>query len=154
MASTQPSSNDETSNLSGLHGLSENFAGDTFWNDLLPTSPCLSSDPLTQQLDDNLWSDDSEEMILDSSNTDSACQLPSSKISLVGQSIWDSVDEEDGGLTSRDVSPPLTSEPYTGAEVVGLKLLPFVAHECSSPAHRPPEVRVKMPVCPRKFHCS
>lgn len=134
MASTQPSSNDETSNLSGLHGLSENFAGDTFWNDLLPTSPCLSSDPLTQQLDDNLWSDDSEEMILDSSNTDSACQLPSSKISLVGQSIWDSVDEEDGGLTSRDVSPPLTSEPYTGAEVVGLKLLPFVAHECSSPS--------------------
>ena len=41
------------------------------------------------------------------------------------------VDEEDGGLTSRDVSPPLTSEPYTGAEVVGLNLLPFVAHECS-----------------------
>jgi hypothetical protein len=134
MASTQPSSNDETSSLSGLHGPSKNFAGDTFWNDLLPTSPCLSSDPLTQLLDDNLWSDDSEEMVLDSSNTDSACQLPLSEhmepiISL------DSVDEEeDSGFTSCDVAPLLTSEPRTGTGMVGLKLFPFAAHECSSPS--------------------
>jgi hypothetical protein len=135
MASMQPSSNDETSSFSGLHDPSKNFAGDTFWNDLLPTSPCLSSDPLTQLLDNNLWSDDSEEMILDS---DSAYQLPLSEdmgliISLAGPSIWDSVDEEeDSGLTSCDVSPPLTSEPCTG--VVGLKLFPFAAHESSSPS--------------------
>jgi hypothetical protein len=134
MASTQPSSNNETSH----HHSSEDFAGDTFfWNDLSPTSPCLSGDQL---LDDNLWSGESEEMILGNSKPDSAYQLPLSEgvgliISLASQSIWDSVDEEeDSGFTSCDGSPPLASGPGTG--VVGLTHFPslLMNDECSSPS--------------------
>jgi len=119
MASTQPSSDDETYGLSGLHYPSEDFAGDTFyWNDPLPTSPCLSDGPLTQLFEDNLWSSDSEDMVLGNSNPDSAHQFPlhdsAELISLASQSIWDSdEEEEDNGLASCDVLS-LKSGPCTG----------------------------------------
>lgn len=135
MASTQPSSDDETSGLSGLHHPSEDFAGDTFyWNDLLPTSPCLSGGPLTQLFEDNLWSSDSEEMVLGNNKPDSAQQLPLSDgaglISLASQSIWDS--EDDNGLASCDVSS-LEIGACTG--MVGFSYFPSL----SMSAHRPPE---------------
>jgi hypothetical protein len=140
VASTQPSSKNETSRLSGLHP-SEDFAGDTFyWNDLLPTSPCLSGDQL---FDDSLWSGDSEEMILGDSNPDSAHQLPHSEgveliDPLASQSIWDSVDEEeDSGFTSCDVSPPLSSEPCTGMVCLTYFLPLLMIDECSSPSRSP-----------------
>jgi hypothetical protein len=126
MASTRPSSDDETSGLSGLHYPSEDLAGDTFyWNDLLPTSPCLSGGPLTQLFEDNLWSSDSD-MILGNSKPDSAHQLPLHDsvglISLASQSIWDSGnEEEDNGLASCDVLS-LKSGPCTG--MVGLTHFP------------------------------
>jgi len=114
MDSTQPSSDDETSDFPGLHHPSEDFAGDTSYPDnLLPTRSCLSDLPLAQLFDDVLcWSSDSEEMILDNTKPDSVYQLPLSEgvgpnDSLASRSIWDSVDEhEDSGSMSCDVSVP------------------------------------------------
>jgi hypothetical protein len=114
MDSTQPSSDDETSDFPGLHHPSEDFPGDMFYQDnLLPTRSCLSGLSLAQLFDDVLCSSsDSEEMILDNTKPDSAYQSPLSEgvgftESLASRSIWDSVDEdEDSGSMSCDVSPP------------------------------------------------
>lgn len=129
MAPTQPPSDDETSGLSGLHYPSEDFAGDRFyWNDLLPTSPCLPGGPFTHLFEDDLWSCDSEEMVLGNSVPDSAYQMPLSEdaglVSLASQSIWDSVEEEeDNGFTLCDVSGPCTG-------TVGLTYFPSLLMKC------------------------
>ena len=108
MDSVQPSSDD----CSGLHHPSEDFAGEIFYPDnLLPTRSFLSGRSLAQLFDDVLCrSSDSEEMILDDTKPDSACQLPLSEgvglsDSLTSPSIWDSVVEDaDSGSMSCDVS--------------------------------------------------
>ncbi|SRR5713226_9906991 len=138
MASSQPSSDDETSGFSGFDHPSEDFAGDTFYpDDLLPTRFCSSGGSLAQLFDDVLcWSSDSEEMILDS-KPDSAYQLPLSEgvgsTNLqTSQSIWDSVDEDDdSGSTSCDVSAPLASGPCI--ELVGLTYFPLLLMNSRTP---------------------
>ena len=144
MDSTQPSSDDETSDFPGLHHPSEDFADDIFYPDnLLPTRSCWSGLSLTQLFDDVLcWSSDSEDMILDNTKPDSAYQLPLSEgvgltDSLASRSIWDSVDEdEDSGSMSCDVS------------MVGLYLVPFAIYEILTPS---PETRANLPIYPRGF---
>ena len=115
MDSTQPSSDDETSDFPGLHHPSENFAGDiSYLDNLLPTRSCLSGLSLAQLFDDVLcWSSDSEEMILDNTKPDSVYQLPLSEgvsldDSLASRSIWDSdsVDEHEDSGSMCDVSAP------------------------------------------------
>ncbi|KAH9969631.1 hypothetical protein BC827DRAFT_1161493 [Russula dissimulans] len=118
--STQFSSDDETLDLSGLHHPSKDSSDDPLhWDDLpadADSVPCLSGDTWSHLSDDNLWSSDSEDVIVSNGNLDLACPLPPSEaedlipeIPLTRQLNWDSgVDEEDGGFPSRDVSSPLS----------------------------------------------
>lgn len=129
MDSTQPSSDDGTSDFPGLHHPSEDLAGDIFCpNNLLPTRSCLSG-LLGQQFDDVLcWSSDSEEMILDNTKPDPAYQLPLSEgvgltDSLATRSIWDSVDEDEDRPMSCDVPTPRVNE-WTW--MVGLTWFPLL----------------------------
>ena len=92
---------------------------------------------MAQLFDDNLWSGDSEEMVLDNSKPDLAYQLPLSEgvglaISLASQDFVD--EEEDSGFTSCDVSPPQASG--LGTAMVGLTYFPSLFMNAHLPLSR------------------
>jgi hypothetical protein len=117
MASMRSSSDDETSNLSAPHHPSRDVSGDTlYWDDLLPTGPCLSGDPWVHRFDDNIWSGDLEEIAVANGEPDPDSQSPPpegaeliSNIPPPSPSKWNSSVDEDE-FTSCDVSPLLVSE--------------------------------------------
>jgi len=99
----------------------------------------LSNNSLAQLFDDVLCgSSDSEEMIIDNSKPNSAYQLPLFEgvrltNSQDSQSIWDSVNEDDGsGSTWCDVSAHLANGPCTG--MVGLANFPLLLMNEYSPS--------------------
>jgi len=106
-ASTNSSSDDETLDLSGLHHPTQDFSDDALlWDDLLP-APCVSGDTWSLS-DNNLWSSDSEEVIV-GPPSEAGDLIP--EIMLAHQLNWDfGVDKEDNGFASRNVSSPLVSE--------------------------------------------
>jgi len=118
-ALTHSSSDDEALDLSELHHPSQDFSDNPLlWDDLPPADSvsCLSGD-IWSPSDDNLWSSDSEDVIVGNhGNLNLACPLsPSeagnliSEISLTHQLNWDfDLNDQDGGFTSRNVSSPLS----------------------------------------------